>query len=147
MEVAISIVKAEEKHLYAIAAMTAHYFPYTQFTYTAIKTRLANPAIVYFAAIEDGHCVGFLDYELKEDRAQVLGLAVLEESRRKGIAAALLEHAIAQIKAAGKARVDLLVAADNDAAKALYQKFGFSHTGKLERQIWGKEVDVYSKKL
>ncbi len=147
MESAILIQKADEKQLYAIAVMTAHYFPYTQFTYSAIKTRLENPAIAYFAALEDGHCVGFIDYELKEDRAQVLGLAVLEEHRRKGIAGALLEKAIAEVKAAGKARIDLLVAADNDAAKALYLKFGFSHAGKLERQIWGKEVDVYSLKL
>ena len=143
----ITIQKAEEKHLYAIAAMTAHYFPYTQFTYTAIKTRLGNPAIVYFVALEDGHCVGFIDYELKEGRAQVLGMAVLDEHRRKGIGVALLKHAIGEIVAAGKKRVDLLVASDNEAAKALYTKFGFAYTGKLERQIWGKEVDVYSLKL
>src|SRR3989344_6995491 len=116
METTIAIQRAEEKHLYAIAAMTAHYFPYTQFTYSAVKTRLENPAIVYFVALEDGHCVGFIDYDLKEDRAQVLGLAVLDEHRRKGIAAALLKHAIAEIAAAGKKRVDLLVAIDNGAA-------------------------------
>ena len=46
-----------------------------------------------------------------------------------------------------KTSVDLLVAIDNGAAKALYAKFGFTFSGRLERQIWGRDVEVYSLKL
>ena len=141
----ITVQRASEKHLYSITAMTAHYFPYAGFTHSAITQRLENPNIVYLAAVAGGHCVGFIDYELKEGRAQILGLAVLDEWRGKGIARQLLEKSLQEIALAGKKRVDLLVAENNEAAKKLYSGYGFAVTGKLEKKLWDQEVLVYSR--
>ncbi len=143
----ISIERAGEKHLYSIAAMTAHYFPYANFSHSAILGRIANPNIVYFVALEGGHTVGFIDFELKGESAQILGLAVLDEHRGKGIAKKLLQTATAEITAAGKRRIELLVAQDNEAAKGLYGRHGFAVTGKLATKLGDKDVLVLKKEL
>jgi len=46
--------------------------------------------------------------------------------RRRGIGKALLEHVIAQARAAGALRVMLLTDADNEPAHALYRQAGFA---------------------
>ncbi len=149
MEVAEEIVveRASQKQLYSIAAMTVHYFPYAGFSHSAILERIANPNIVYFVALSNNHSIGFIDYELKEESAQILGLAVLDEYRGKGIARKLLEKAIAEIAEAGKKRIELLVAENNEAAKKLYSAYGFVLAGKLERKLWNQEILVFKKEL
>lgn len=149
MEVAEEIVveRASQKQLYSIAAMTAHYFPYAGFSHSAILERLENPGIVYLVALAQGHTAGYIDYDLKEDSAQILGLAVLDEWRGKGIAKRLLQKAVEEIGLAGKRRVELLVAENNEAAKKLYSACGFAVTGKLERRLWDQEVLVMKKQL
>lgn len=51
---------------------------------------------------------------------------VRPDYRRKGIGKALLEHVIAQARAAGALRVMLLTDADNEPARALYRQAGFA---------------------
>lgn len=59
--------------------------------------------------------------------AEILTLAVRPAARRAGLAARLIAHAQAAMAAA---RIFLEVAADNEAARALYQKHGFVETGR-----------------
>lgn len=152
-QVEVEIVPAGKKHLYSITAMTEAFFPYANFSFEEINRRISTNNIFYFVALTQGHTAGFVDFELKEKSAQILGLAVLEEYRGKGIGAKLLEKGLDEImrlsreRAIPLERIDLLVSVSNPAALAMYKKHGFETAGKLDRQLWGQEILVFSKKF
>lgn len=148
----IAITKASPRNLYSIAVMTKKFFPYTTFGLQEIQKRMAKN-FFYYVALFNNHTVGFVDFELKENYAQIFGLAVLEEFRGKGIGEALLKKAVIEAKKEAKKkkirleRIDLLVLEENDAAKKLYEKLGFLRKGILDKELWGKRILVYSKQL
>ena len=147
MELSVLVRKATARELYSITSMTVKYFPYTGFSFAEITRRMQNPAIEYFVALLDGHTAGFVDFELKQDCGQILGLAVLEEYRNFGIGQALLAKAIEQIKAAGKTRAELLVSQTNPIALHLYEKHGFYYSRAFSQMYAGQNVLVYEKQL
>jgi ribosomal protein S18 acetylase RimI-like enzyme len=67
--------------------------------------------------------------ELRGPAGFIHDIAVAEEARRGGVATALLDTAVAWLRARGAPRVILWTAARNDAAQALFAKrFGFRET-------------------
>lgn len=73
---------------------------------------------------------GFLLARQVADEAEVLNLAVLRESRRKGQAAALLTTALEQFRDSGVLRIFLEVRESNQPAIAFYTKHGFTRSGR-----------------
>lgn len=59
-----------------------------------------------------------------------LGIAVLKEFYRKGIASALMETLLKKAKGIGYRYIELEVVEENDAAVSLYRKFGFEEFGR-----------------
>ena len=149
----LKITRATRTSLYSIAVMTKRYFPYTQLDLEKIRERMECGGYCYLAALWQGHTVGYVDFEVKEGYAQVLGLAVLEEFRNKGIGTKLLQKTISAARAEFKRRgiklerIDLMVLEENAAARRLYEKIGFERKGILDRELYGKRVLVYSKPL
>lgn len=92
--------------------------------------RLAETPGVFALMEASAPPAGFILMRLVADEAEVLTLAVRPEARRQGVAAALLEAALAHALAAGIARCFLEVAENNAAARALYERHGFSETGR-----------------
>ncbi len=72
---------------------------------------------------------GFLCSWLIAGELQIQNLATLPQMRRRGIAARLLDHAIARSRQQGLNSVWLEVRVSNRAAIALYERFGFSVNG------------------
>ncbi|MEX2642251.1 MAG: GNAT family N-acetyltransferase [Acetobacterales bacterium] len=72
---------------------------------------------------------GFILYRAVADEAEILTLAVRPAQRRRGIGAALVGAAAAQLGPAGARMLHLEVARDNEAALALYHACGFRETG------------------
>jgi ribosomal-protein-alanine N-acetyltransferase len=71
----------------------------------------------------DRDVLGYLNYWLVTDEVHLLAIATHPDARRRGVAAALMEHLMA---AARDARlVTLEVRASNRPAIALYERFGF----------------------
>ena len=60
-----------------------------------------------------------------------LGMAVAPEWRGKGVGSALLAETIRWAKEMGVEKLALSVYPHNDAARALYRKFGFTEEGRL----------------
>jgi ribosomal-protein-alanine N-acetyltransferase len=77
----------------------------------------------------DGAIVGFILCRAIAGEAEVLTLAVRPASRRRGVAAALLEAAIGATRTSADAML-LEVAADNAAAIRLYENAGFASVGR-----------------
>lgn len=62
--------------------------------------------------------------------SELLTVAVLPEARRQGLGAELVGAAAAAALARGAGSMHLEVAEDNSAARALYEKLGFTQTGR-----------------
>ncbi len=73
---------------------------------------------------------GFLCSWLIAGELQIQNLATLPAMRRRGIAARLLEHAIARSRKSGLTSIWLEVRDSNTPAIELYKRFGFSACGK-----------------
>lgn len=79
---------------------------------------------------------GFVLWRRALDEAEILTLAVLPPWRRAGLGGRLLSRALADAQAAGAAWMFLEVAADNQAALALYRARGFETVG-LRKGYYG----------
>jgi ribosomal protein S18 acetylase RimI-like enzyme len=66
---------------------------------------------------------------LQRDTAHVAQIAIDPAYRRRGLARALMQGALERAAAAGYWRLTLLVAEENDSARALYESLGFEAHG------------------
>lgn len=149
----IEIRPAEGGNTYTLAVLTKRFFPYVNFSSSEVKRRLDIGNIKYLVAKLDGATVGFADYEFIPSspecaaRCKLMGLAVLEEHRGKGIAKLLLESVLKEAKNAGCGNVFLLVAEDNAPAISLYNNFGFTSKGRSDKILNGKPILLMEKSL
>ena len=102
--------------------------PWTRAMYVA---ELENPGVsfCYFARGENGKVVGFCSFWRVLDELHINNLAVLPSYRREGVATALLEYVMREGAGQGATRATLEVRRSNDAARLLYEQFGFSVAG------------------
>jgi ribosomal-protein-alanine N-acetyltransferase len=94
----------------------------------------------YVAKGQDGAAVGFCSFWRVMDELHINNLAVLPACRRQGVARALLEHVLKEGSALGARRATLEVRRSNDAARLLYEHFGFSVAG-VRRGYYTKPVE------
>lgn len=73
---------------------------------------------------------GFVLGRVTADEAELLTLAVAPEQRRKGLGRRLTRRFADQAREAGAQLAFLEVAADNDAAQALYRDLGWREAGR-----------------
>lgn len=85
-----------------------------------------NPYAFIFVATIDDHVVGYLDFWITFQQAQINNLAVHPSLKRKGIAKTLLRDGLSRISAGGCSLVTLEVRVSNLAAQALYLQYGFT---------------------
>ena len=76
-----------------------------------------------------GPILGFANYWLVRDEVHVLNIAILPDSRRRGLASHMLGHIIDFAKRRRCRYVTLEVRRSNGAAVGLYRKFGFQAVG------------------
>ena len=80
---------------------------------------------------EDGNVLrGYAVASRVLDEAELLTIGVPRTAQRQGIGAALLAHLIAELRAAGIARLFLEVRAGNLPAHNLYRRAGFAEIGR-----------------
>jgi L-phenylalanine/L-methionine N-acetyltransferase len=97
------------------------------------KTWEPNEACL--VAVGDGRVIGNLSVSREEGpttrHVASLGMAVAPDWRGQGVGTALLQEAIRWAREMGVEKLALSVYPDNDAARALYRKFGFEEEGRL----------------
>ncbi len=80
----------------------------------------------FFVAEVRGEVVGFVDMEkISDDTAQISGIAVRKEWRKRGIGKVLMEFALRFLRSIGFYRVRVMTLRDNIQALALYNRHGF----------------------
>lgn len=112
--------------------------PWTREMYLA---ELENTGVSFcFLARREGRSMGFCSVWRVLDELHINNLAVLPAFRRSGVATALLEHALQHGAGLGARRATLEVRRSNDAARMLYQRFGFTTAG-VRRDYYSKPVE------
>jgi RimJ/RimL family protein N-acetyltransferase len=98
---------------------------------------------VHFIAEVGSEVVGELALARGEPGPASLGMGVVEEWRRRGIATALLSTAIDWAKANGLHKLTVDVFPHNEVAIDLLRKFGFAEEGRLRRHYRRADGDAW----
>lgn len=103
----------------------------------AYRLELDRPESVMLVALEDsrdacqGRCVcGFIAARMTGPELHINNIGVSKHARRRGIGAKLLQAALEFGLGRGARTSVLEVRAGNEAAQALYRRFGYSVTGR-----------------
>ncbi|HJZ71381.1 MAG TPA: ribosomal protein S18-alanine N-acetyltransferase [Vicinamibacterales bacterium] len=102
--------------------------PWTRVMYLA---ELENTGVSFCFTARDpaGRVVGFCSFWRVLDELHINNLAVLPDVRRAGVATALLTHVLRYGASLGARRATLEVRRSNEAARLLYERFGFTVAG------------------
>jgi len=121
-------VRLEPAHARVAGALHALSFaaPWSDAEFASLLAQPGVAGLLWNAAEPQG----FILIRAVADEAEILTLAVAPAYRRRGVAALLLDEATRLLRAGGTHRLFLEVAADNAAAIGLYEKAGFSATGR-----------------
>lgn len=82
----------------------------------------------------DGRVVAHLGLHRTRYGTFELGMAIRDGHRSRGVGTALMNAALAWARTTDAHKIELQVWPDNDAALALYEKFGFEREGYLRQQ-------------
>jgi RimJ/RimL family protein N-acetyltransferase len=94
----------------------------------------AAAAGTMLVAESDGEIIGVLGLHVPRYRVADLGMMVADGHRGQGVGSALLEAGIAKARELGAHKVSLQHWPHNEAAHALYLKYGFEQEGYLRSQ-------------
>ncbi len=102
----------------------------TPWSRSMFATELAKPSSLSLGALDDGdRLVGYLVLSRYVDAWHVMNVAVAPESRRKGVATALLRRLLDDTRHDAQRGYTLEVRVSNVGAIALYERFGFRTKG------------------
>jgi ribosomal-protein-alanine N-acetyltransferase len=93
-------------------------------------------------AVDRETIVGFMVYWVVDRELHLLNLATRPRWRRRGIARAMIEHLLGESRRTGRWQVVLEVRQTNDAAKKLYEGFGFRQVGIRRRYYADNDEDA-----
>ncbi len=122
------ITKMEARHVFQIAELEKLCFvdPWDE---GSITYELTNKLSHWLVALEGERVVGYVGSQTVIDETDMMNVAVHPDYRRRGIAEALVNALVSDLKGLGSHGLTLEVRASNDSAKALYEKLGFQHVG------------------
>ena len=131
-----------------VAELSQKFFPYTAFSSPQmIENRILGNEAKFFVFLQDGKIIGFIDIDFTNKIPRLLGIAIEEKSRQKGIATKLIEHTIKFLVEQGFKEFDLLVKVSNKPAISLYEKFGFKFEKIHEQKIENEDVLIMKKEF
>jgi ribosomal-protein-alanine N-acetyltransferase len=113
--------------------------PWTRAMYEA-ELENAGVSYCFLARNATREAVGFCSFWRVLDELHINNLAVLPGVRRTGIGSTLLSYVLAKGVELGARRATLEVRRSNDAARMLYERFGFSVAG-VRPNYYSKPVE------
>jgi len=112
-----------------LATLHAESFGEERWSADQIKDSLTLATTKSWIAYDEDTPLGFILCQIVPGETEILTLCVSPARRRQRIAEALLRHMMDAVRADGGAKIFLEVAADNHAARKLYEQQGFTVTG------------------
>ena len=96
----------------------------------SICSELSNPLSLWLVAVEDGKLLGYVGSQSVMGEADMMNVAVVPGSRRRGIGRKLVEALVQALTDGWANSLTLEVRASNEPAKALYEQLGFLQVGR-----------------
>ncbi len=115
-----------------------------------VVDELAGPGRWYIGIDDDAEPPGLLAYAgswFDGQVAQVMTLGVAPSAQRRGWGARLLEALLDHARGVGAEAALLEVRVDNDAAIALYERYGFETIARRPRYYQPEDKDAYTMRL
>ena len=124
-----NIVTMTSDHVPQVAALEKECFsdPWSQ---RSVASELDNPLALWLVWEEDGQVLGYVGSQTVVDETDMMNVAVSAQARRRGIAQALVEALVIQLKQRGSRCLTLEVRTSNAPAIALSEKLGFRQVGR-----------------
>ena len=121
----IEIIPMNETHVAAVAALEKACFsdPWSE---NSVRGELSNELSLWLVAVENGAVLGYVGSQTVLGEADMMNIAVEENSRRRGIARALVEELVRRLPAHC---LTLEVRSSNMPAIRLYESMGFQQIG------------------
>ncbi len=123
----IRLIEPNEAAVLATIDASARAEPWAAVVFDGL---LAKPTTSALVAAEAGQPAAYVLVRSSGLEAEILMIATASAARRRGLGRALFEALVAQLKTAGTKELLLEVAADNDAALALYKAQGCVTVGR-----------------
>ena len=76
---------------------------------------------------------------------EILGIGVLEEYRKKGVATELMDLLITYFETSKYEKIILEVRESNTSAQSLYKKYNFKYFGKRKKYYVTEDADIFIK--
>ncbi|MGE3624629.1 MAG: ribosomal protein S18-alanine N-acetyltransferase [Bdellovibrionales bacterium] len=125
----LSIQPATYGHASVLAALHAECFGKECWNLAQIEGSLGLPTTHGWIAHNGETPIAFILFQVLPGQAEILTFGVHPSVQRQNIGSALLRHAMNVLRKDGNTRIFLEVAADNYAARKLYETVGFTVTG------------------
>jgi ribosomal-protein-alanine N-acetyltransferase len=120
----IYIKQASIQHLDKIAEIE-NSLNIRNLSYSSLKNDLESTNTIYLVLLDNESIIGYIGLEPLVDHADITGIAVLNEYRKKGLASYLLNTAIEKCREINLDNIFLEVRTSNLPAINLYKKLGF----------------------
>lgn len=111
------------------------------------KSFIDNPFTQYYVYKKEDKIVGFINYDILYERAELIYIAVLEEEQKQGIGTKLLQSMIEECESRQLENITLEVSTQNQKAIKLYQKFGFKKVATRKKYYQGVDGILMEKEL
>ena len=108
----------------------------------SIASELDNKLAFWLVATEGESVTGYIGSQTVMDETDMMNVAVHPDFRRQGIAEALVNALVEELKTMGSHCLTLEVRASNDPAIALYKKLGFSEIGRRKNYYRNPREDA-----
>ena len=111
----------------------------------AFRARVGGPERRMYLARVDGRVVGFAaTRRIDETAIELAGIIVLRDQAGRGVGTALVAAAAAAAANEGHVTMTVSTETDNEAARAFYERCGFTATGTGVEPVEGTDVAVVS---
>ena len=108
----------------------------------SIASELDNKLAFWLVATEEDRVAGYIGSQTVMDETDMMNVAVHPDYRRKGIAEALVNGLVEELKRKESRCLTLEVRASNVPAIALYEKLGFSEIGRRKNYYRNPREDA-----
>lgn len=126
MDVTIDLMKEEDiDGILDISSLSFH----ISWSKDSYIEELSNPLAKYFVAKLNNKVVGFAGTWIVLDESHITNIAVHPDYRKQNIGSKLLEELLSYCRNHKCTAFTLEVRSSNEAAKALYEKYGFKQDG------------------